>query len=75
MNTDRIKELRKKKKLSQEEMGRLLGLKQTTYAAYEIGKTKFTADIIIEICKLFNVSSDYILGLKDDEYITKEKEQ
>lgn len=62
----RIKTLREQKKLSQREIARILNIYQQQYAMYEQGKTKIPTEIVIKICKLYNISADYILGLTDD---------
>lgn len=58
---ERIRELREKKGLSQSEVAKLLGMNRTTYVHYETGYSKPTKKLK-ELCSLFNVSADYILG-------------
>lgn len=35
------------------------------YARYESGVTKPSADVLVLICRTFNISADYLLGLSD----------
>lgn len=63
--SERIRELRAENKLSQKEFGKLLSISQDTVSLWENGKSMPTAEYIIAICRRFNVSADYILGLKD----------
>jgi len=54
--------LRNESKLSQEEFGKLFGIKQGTYCNYENGITEPSIDIMIKIADYFNVSLDYIFN-------------
>lgn len=42
-----------------------LGKSQTTIAAWETGRSQPAASTIVELAKLYGVSSDYLLGLSD----------
>ncbi len=57
----RLRALREKKELSQNEVARILGISRTAYVKYENGQSRPTRKIQ-ELCTLFNVSADYILG-------------
>lgn len=61
----RIKELRIEKKLTQAQLGDKLSVSQDTISLWENGKSLPTAEYIIEICKLFGTSADYLLGLSE----------
>lgn len=54
--------LRNESKLSQEEFGKIFGIKQGTYCNYENGITEPSIDIMIKIADYFNVSLDYIFN-------------
>lgn len=58
---ERLRELRKHKGLSQGEVAKLLGISRPAYVQYETGKTK-PSKRLNELCAIFNVSSDYLLG-------------
>lgn len=62
---ERIKALRENSPLSQKKMAEYLNIAQNTYSQYENGTRQMPIHILIEICRYFNVSSDYILGLSD----------
>lgn len=51
------------KNITQKEMSELLGIKQQQYARYEKGVNIMPVTYLPKICKILNVSSDYILGL------------
>lgn len=63
---NRIKEIRKEKEISQEEISKTLGMKQTQYSRYERGENEIKVNVLIDICKALNVSADYILELTDN---------
>ena len=62
----RIKELRNEFALSQLQLANNLSLSQSAIAKWEIEKTEPSASAIIKMCKFFDVSADYLLGLKDE---------
>lgn len=63
MNT--IRELRKKKGLTQQELGEYLGVQKTAISYYESGKRQPTPDMLMKMADLFGVSVDVILGRED----------
>lgn len=62
----RIRELREDNDYSQKEIANKLNQYITTYQRWESGDRECPTHIIIELCKIYNVSSDYILELTDD---------
>ena len=62
----RVKELRKQKRLSQTELGEVLGLTHKSISTIESGVRGTTIDKLILLAKFFDVSTDYLLGLKDE---------
>ena len=62
---ERLKLLRKQKGLTQKEVAFALGIALTTYANYEQGTREPSVETIIKICKYFDVSSDYLIGLTE----------
>lgn len=59
----RLRELRKEKEYSQLQLAVLLKTTQSTIGKYEREFLQPDISMIIDICKLFNVTSDYLLGL------------
>ena len=59
-----IKDLREDSDLTQHQVAEFLGTSQTMYARYERGANELPIHHLIKLCQLYNVSSDYILGLK-----------
>ena len=61
----RIRDLREDHDKTQQEIADILGTSQTMYARYERGANELPLHHSITLCKYYNVSADYILGLKD----------
>lgn len=61
---DRLREQRLEKNLTQKEVAALLGVSTTCYSGYEQGYREPDFKTLIKICKVLNVSADYLLGLE-----------
>ena len=57
---------RDKQNITQKEMAFRLGIKQQQYSRYEKGINVMPVTYLPKICKILNVSADYILGLKEN---------
>lgn len=60
-----IKELREDNDIKQLELANYLEITNQQYSLYETGKREFRIKHIKKLCKYFDVSADYILGLTD----------
>ena len=60
---NRIKELREDNDYTQKYLGELLGISQRGYAHYENGDYDIPASLLIKLAKIYNKSTDYILGI------------
>ena len=60
----RIRDLREDNDKTQKEIADLLGTSQTMYARYERGANELPIHHLITLCNYYNVSADYILGIK-----------
>ena len=60
--SQRLKELREEKELSQAQLAIEFGVAQTTIASWELGKREPNIDMVIAISDFFRVSIDYLLG-------------
>ena len=76
--SQKIKHLREKNKKSQEELASSLNVKRYTVSDWENERTEPNIESIIKLCKIFNVSADYLLGIEtsnffneSDEFITE----
>lgn len=64
----RLKELRKEKKLTQTQVGKILGYGYTAIANYESGRNEPNLRDIIKLANIFQVSVDYLIGNSDIRY-------
>ena len=62
VNSDILKELRKDKKLTQDDIGERLGMAGSTYASYETGRRRMRIELLENIADELGTSTDYILG-------------
>lgn len=67
----RIRDLREDHDLTQEEVAKILCVKQATYSRYESGAINVPVDILIKLASYYNTSVDYILGLTNNPTPTK----
>lgn len=58
----RLKEVRKSKSMTQQDVAKYVGISQNNYSYWENGKVKIDNDSIKKLADLFNVSVDYLLG-------------
>ena len=61
----RIGDLRIDHDMSQQEVANYLVCNRQVYARYERGIREIPVSMLIKLSKLYNVSTDYILGLED----------
>ena len=64
---NRLKELRKSKRLTQVQMQLLTGIDQSDYSKIESGKRYYTFEQCKRIALALNTSMDYLAGLTDEK--------
>lgn len=69
MKGDRLKEIRKDHHDTQADLAEKLNISVFTVQSWEQNKSEPSHDMLIAICRLYHVSSDYLLGLVDDDPI------
>lgn len=62
---ERLKMVRLESGKTQKDVYLQLGISPNGYASYEQGRTEPNVDTLIKLCKIFDVSADYLLGLTD----------
>lgn len=63
---ERIKRARKSRKLTQKDVAQQLGITQQAYQKIETGCTEdMRISTLKKLCRIFDVSADWLLGLKD----------
>ena len=63
---DRIKELRLDQKLTQKELAKKLNTSNSSVCDWEKGRSQPYLQTLVNIATLFDVSTDYLLGLSDE---------
>lgn len=63
-----IKKLREEKQMTQQEFSKLLGVSPSTVGMYEQGRRAPDKEILLKIAKIFNVTTDYLLGNSEYPY-------
>ena len=65
MHFQRIEDLRIDHDLTQQQVADYLHCQREVYRRYEKGSRQLPVDCLIMLSRLYHVSTDYILGLKD----------
>ncbi len=64
---EKLKRLRIEKGLTQKEVAKQLKISETGYAGYEQGYREPDFTMLTKICSYFDVTSDYLLGLENED--------
>jgi transcriptional regulator with XRE-family HTH domain len=71
----RVKDLREKSGLSMEQLATKLGVSKSRVNMWENNGTIPRGDVLIQLAKYFEVSTDYLLGNDDDSSISQTNAQ
>jgi len=69
-----IKELRQKKGITQEELGKILNVQKATISKYERGHIIPDVPTILKLSEFFGVTIYYLLGLPENNTLNKYKD-
>lgn len=64
----RVMELRHQAKLTQGEVGELIGVGRTSIAVYESQISMASIGVVVKYARAFGVTTDYLLGLTDQKH-------
>lgn len=64
---ERMRNLREDNDLTQAELGLILNKSQQGYNHIEAGRAELKIDDLIKLCRYYNLSADYIIGLTDKQ--------
>lgn len=64
----KIRELRKRKGLTQQQLAELAGVTKAMISAYETGLRYPSYEVLIKLTRIFRVTSDYLLGIDSGKY-------
>ena len=63
---EKIRGIREDNALTQAQVAAFLGTSQTMYARYERGANELPIRHLVNLCRLYNISADYILATGPD---------
>lgn len=69
MVSEKIRILRERTNMTQSELAKRLSVTRSSVNAWESGLSVPTSVFIVELAKVFHVSTDYLLGLDSSEQI------
>lgn len=64
--SERLKTIRKDCNMTQKDVYEKLNISPNGYASYEQGRTEPNINTIKQLCKIFGVSADVLLGIEDE---------
>lgn len=70
---EKIKELRKNNKITQEQLGNAIGVSKMAISYFEKGKKSPGRESLEKIADYFNVTTDYLLGRSEDPELSEEE--
>ncbi len=62
----RIRNVREDRDLTQAQIGKLLNKSQQGYNHIEDGRAELKIDDLVKLCRFYNLSADYLVGLIDE---------
>lgn len=68
----RIASMRGYRRLTQEQLGGMVGVSKQTMSGWEHGRSRPDADNIRSLCIALGCSADYLLGLSDSPVVRSE---
>lgn len=63
----RIRDIREDRDLTQAELGKILNKSQQGYNHIETGRAELKIDDLAKLCRFYDLSADYLIGLIDEE--------
>ncbi len=63
----RIRHIREDRDLTQAEIGKILQKSQQGYSHIESGRAELKIDDLIKLCKFYNLSANYLIGISDKQ--------
>lgn len=64
-----IRKVRKAKKMTQEDLGKVLGVSKTAIVNYESGQRKISLEFIVKLCSFYELTCDELLQIEHDQEI------
>lgn len=70
---ERLRDIREDRDLTQAELGKLLAKSQQGYNHIEAGRAELKIDDLVKLCRFYDLSADYIIGLINEPRSFNEK--
>jgi len=70
---ERLRNIREDRDLTQADIGKLLNKSQQGYNHIETGRAELKIEDLITLCRFYNLSADYIIGLTGKPVSFQEK--
>ena len=61
----RLRNVREDRDLTQTDVGKILNKSQQGYNHIETGRAELKIDDLVKLCKFYNLSADYLIGMID----------
>ena len=61
----RLKDIREDRDMTQRQIGQLLNKSQQGYNHIEMGRAELKIEDLITLCRFYNLSADYLIGICD----------
>lgn len=61
----RLRGMREDRDLTQAEIGKILNKSQQGYNHIEAGRAELKIDDLVKLCRFYNVTADYLIGITD----------
>ena len=71
--SQKVKKLRKQKGISQQELAKLLRVSRPTVSQVESGERKISADELVKLAEIFNISVEGLLDFKKEPQVILEE--
>ena len=72
---ERIRGVREDRDLTQEQLGKILNKSQQGYNHIETGRAELKIDDLIILCKYYDLSADYLIGLTNNPVSYRKNKQ
>ena len=63
---ENLRRLRIRSGMTQEDLGRVMEKSKNNISQYETGKREIPTRFVVSLARLYNTSTDYILGMTDE---------
>lgn len=70
---ERLRYLRREKKLTQKQLGDVIGINHHSITSYEMGKSEPSYNVLVKLADFYHCSTDYLLGRVDYPYLEIKK--